>query len=212
VPSKRALLLPALGAFLLVSGCGGGGGSGSHGTQSRPAAASGTRSGPPAVAANAAADPVARSVPVSVRIPSIGVDAPIIQLGLNADDTVQVPPIRAHDPAGWYRSSPTPGQVGPSVILGHVTVGQYGDGVFVHLKQLKRGDHVDVRLKDGVTSVFTVDSTRTVKKASFPTDAVYGDTDRPELRLITCGGSRNAQGGGYSGNVIVYASLTSSSQ
>jgi sortase (surface protein transpeptidase) len=81
----------------------------------------------------------------------------------------------------------------------------YGDGVFVHLARLKHGDHVDVRLKDGVTCVFTVDATRTADKASFPTDAVYGDVDGPELRLITCGGPRDAQGGGYSDNVIVYA-------
>jgi LPXTG-site transpeptidase (sortase) family protein len=205
VHAKRAsLLFPVLAAVLLVSGCGSG--SGSPGTQTEPT------SGPPAAAASAAADPLARSVPVRVRIPSIGVDTPVIQLGLNADDTVQVPPIQAHDSAGWYKSSPTPGQVGPSVILGHVTVGQYGDGVFVDLARLKRGDHIDVRLKDGVTSVFTVDSTRTVAKASFPTDAVYGDADHPELRLITCGGPRTTQGGAYRDNVIVYASLTSASQ
>jgi LPXTG-site transpeptidase (sortase) family protein len=156
--------------------------------------------------------PPARSVPVRLEIPSIGVDTPVMQLGLAADGTVQVPPIAAHAPAGWYRGSPTPGQVGPSVILAHVTVGQYGDGVFVHLAQVRRGDRIVARLQDGASADFTVDSVETVAKAHFPTGAVYGDVDRPELRLITCGGPRDGAGGGYLDNVVVYASLAAASQ
>jgi LPXTG-site transpeptidase (sortase) family protein len=120
---------------------------------------------------------------------------------------VQVPPITAHDRAGWYRHSPTPGQTGPSVILGHVTVGSYGDGVFRHLGGLHRGDRIVARLENGTSAVFAVSSVRTVTKAEFPSDAVYGDVDRPELRLITCGGPRT--GDGYLDNVIVFATLSS---
>ncbi|WP_089103590.1 class F sortase [Streptomyces hyaluromycini] len=147
-----------------------------------------------------------RSVPVRLRIPAIGVDTPLLRLGLAADGTVQVPPITAHDRAGWYRDSPTPGQTGPSVILGHVTVGAYGDGVFRRLAELRRGEQVVARLENGRSAVFTVDEVRTVAKAAFPTQEVYGDVDRPELRLITCGGPRG--GDGYLDNVIVFATLT----
>ncbi|MER7935793.1 MULTISPECIES: class F sortase [unclassified Streptomyces] len=147
-----------------------------------------------------------RSVPVRLRIPAIGVDTPLLRLGLAADGTVQVPPVSAHDRAGWYRHSPTPGQVGPSVILGHVTVGSYGDGVFRRLAELRRGERAVARLENGRSAVFTVDEVRTVAKSAFPTDDVYGDVDRPELRLITCGGPRG--GDGYLDNVIVFASLT----
>jgi LPXTG-site transpeptidase (sortase) family protein len=92
------------------------------------------------------------------------------------------------------------------VILGHVTVGQYGDGVFRKLDQLHAGSHVAVRLQDGATADFTVDSVDTVAKDQFPTQKVYGNVNRPELRLITCGGPRT--GDGYLDNVVVYASLT----
>ncbi|MET7675465.1 class F sortase [Streptomyces seoulensis] len=143
------------------------------------------------------------SVPVRLRIPGIGVDTPVMRLGLAQDGTVQVPPITAHDQAGWYQGSPTPGRTGPSVILGHVTVGAYGDGVFRRLDRLRRGDEITVRLENGTSAEFAVTSVRTVAKAEFPTKAVYGDVGRPELRLITCGGPRT--GDGYRDNVIVFA-------
>ncbi|GAB2579768.1 hypothetical protein GCM10027168_10770 [Streptomyces capparidis] len=132
-----------------------------------------------------------------------------MRLGLAPDGTVQVPPVVEHDLAGWYRHSPTPGQVGPSVILGHVTVGAYGDGVFRHLARLAPGDRVTARLENGTEAEFAVTAVRTVAKADFPTDAVYGDVGRPELRLITCGGHRS--GDGYPDNVIVFAALVSAS-
>ncbi|MFE7897178.1 class F sortase [Streptomyces sp. NPDC057424] len=147
-----------------------------------------------------------RSVPVRLLIPAIGVDTPVIRLGLAADGTVQVPPVTAHDRAGWYRHSPTPGETGPSVLLGHVTVGPYGDGVFRHLARLHRDDRVVARLENGTAAEFAVTAVRTVPKTGFPADDVYGNVDRPELRLITCGGART--GDGYADNVIVFAALS----
>ncbi|MGI5368624.1 class F sortase [Streptomyces sp. A244] len=152
------------------------------------------------------ARPLARSVPVRLLIPSIGVDTPVLRLGLAADGTVQVPPVTAHDRAGWYRHSPTPGERGPSVLLGHVTVGPYGDGVFRHLARLRRGERITARLENGTAVEFAVTAVRTVPKTDFPADDVYGNVDRPELRLITCGGART--GDGYADNVIVFAALS----
>lgn len=159
-----------------------------------------------------AARPPGPSVPVRLRIPAIGVDTPVIPLDLASDGTVQVPPVAAHSPAGWYRRSPVPGRIGPAVILGHVTVGRYGDGVFVHLARLRRGDGIAVRLSGGGWADFTVDAVRTVPKSRFPTSEVYGNVDHPALRLITCGGPRAGRGGGYLDNVVVFASTASAGQ
>ncbi|MGW5640370.1 class F sortase, partial [Streptomyces sp. NPDC003832] len=134
-------------------------------------------------------------------------DTPLIRLGLAPDGTVRVPPVTADDRAGWYEHSPAPGRPGPSVILGHVTVGAYGDGVFRRLGELRPGDRIAVRLENGTTPEFTVTRLRTVAKSRFPTQEVYGNVDRPELRLITCGGPRG--GDGYRDNVIVFAALAS---
>jgi LPXTG-site transpeptidase (sortase) family protein len=154
---------------------------------------------------------MARSEPSRLRIPSIGVDTSVMPLGLTSDGEVEVPPIAAHAPAGWYDGSPTPGQTGPAVLLGHVTVGAYGDGVFLRLDRVRKGDRVTVTRKDGSTAVFAVDSVETVAKSAFPTQRVYGNVDHPALRLITCGGTRISGGGGYPDNVIVYASLVAGS-
>ncbi|WP_078962554.1 class F sortase [Streptomyces sp. SCSIO 75703] len=192
--SGRALAALALAA--LLAGCAGSGAPAPH---ARTAA-------PPVTAAGPPARPLARSVPVGLSIPAIGVDTPVTRLGLNPDGTVEVPPLTARDPAGWYRHSPTPGQTGPSVLLGHVTVGRHGDGVFRRLDRLRPGDRVLARLENGTTAPFAVTEVRTVRRSRFPTDDVYGDVDRPELRLVTCGGPRS--GDGYRDNVIVFAVLT----
>ncbi|WP_329171747.1 class F sortase [Streptomyces sp. NBC_01477] len=154
---------------------------------------------------------MAKSSPERLRIPSIGVDTPVIALGLAADGSVRVPPIEAHAPAGWYDGSPTPGQTGPAVLLGHVTVGRYGDGVFRHLDRMRPGDRVSVVRADGSVAAFAVDTVQTVAKSRFPTEAVYGNVDHPALRLITCGGTKVSGDGGYPDNVIVYASLVGGS-
>lgn len=207
--SRHALAATAL-ATLLV-GCGG------PGATTGAASDVGRAGAPSASAPSSAAPPsagsvptVGRSTPVGLRIPAIGVDTPVMKLGLAADGTVEVPPITAHDEAGWYEHSPTPGRTGPSVILGHVTVGAYGDGVFRHLKDLHRGERIVARLENGTAAEFSVTDVRTVAKDHFPADEVYGDVDRPELRLITCGGART--GDGYRDNVIVFARLSSTSR
>jgi len=207
--SRRAFVTASAAA--LLTGCGSG-----HGTapvtNSAAKQGSSEQGSPTPASPSAAAKPVhalAPSVPVTLRVPAIGVDTPVMRLGLASDGTVQVPPITAHDRAGWYRYSPTPGATGPSVILGHVTVGAYGDGVFRHLARLRTGNRIDVVLENGTTAVFVVTDVRTVAKADFPSDEVYGNVDRPELRLITCGGTRT--GTGYLDNVIVFAALTAAS-
>ncbi|MDH6700488.1 class F sortase [Streptomyces griseoviridis] len=203
--SRRAFLGAA--AVSLVAGCGPGDGTGvrTEGPGSANATGKGAGAGSLGAPSTPAESPRAlpRSVPVRLLIPAIHVDTPLLRLGLAADGTVQVPPVTAHDRAGWYRHSPTPGQTGPSVILGHVTVGSYGDGVFRHLSELRKGDLIEARLEKGGPARFAVTAVRTVAKSAFPSDEVYGDVDRPELRLITCGGARS--GDGYADNVIVFA-------
>ncbi|MGW7205202.1 class F sortase [Streptomyces sp. NPDC054837] len=198
--SRRAFTAGAL--TTLLAGCGGPGAtSGKTTTEGRPSRTP---------SSTKAATPQGRSVPVRLRIPEIGVDTPVMRLGLAPDGTMQVPPVTAHDQAGWYEHSPTPGQTGPSVLLGHVTVGSYGDGVFRRLGELRRGDRVEARLENGGTAAFAVTEVRTVDKADFPAGAVYGNVDRPELRLITCGGPRT--GAGYRDNVIVFAASISAGE
>jgi sortase (surface protein transpeptidase) len=148
-----------------------------------------------------------RSVPVTLQIPSIGLSVSMgTSLGLNADGTVQVPVTTTRP--GWFRLGPTPGQVGSSVILGHVD-NYLGPGVFFQLRTLASGDRIDVGLADGATAQFTVDSVAMYSKQQFPAQRVYGSDGSSELQLVTCGGVFDHQTGSYLSNIVVYSSLTS---
>jgi len=151
-----------------------------------------------------------RSLPVSVHIPAIGVDSSLLRLGVNSDGTIQVPSIRTSSGvAAWYKYSATPGQIGSSVIEGHVDSLQ-GHAVFFRLGALHPGDAIDVTLADGITAIFRVTGVREYAKSSFPAKAIYGATDFAALRLITCGGAFDYATGHYLSSTVVFASLTSS--
>ncbi|WP_191304677.1 class F sortase [Lentzea cavernae] len=165
---------------------------------------------PPASSSSTAQSPATQgmspSEPAEIRIPKIDAVSSLVPLGLNADETVEVPPVDQPLQAGWYRHARTPGEAGPAVVLGHVD-GNKKPGIFFRLKELVPGDDVVVSRKDGTTAKFRVHKKEQVAKDSFPTEAVSGDTDVPELRLITCGGSYDHAARSYRDNVIVYATL-----
>jgi LPXTG-site transpeptidase (sortase) family protein len=163
---------------------------------------------PPKLGHDPRAAAMARSVPVSIRIPDISVSAPVMKVGKNANDTVQVPPLENHNLTGWYEYGPTPGQKGDAVILGHVD-SLTGLSVFYYLKDLHAGDKVYVTLADGKVATFEVDGLQKVSKDAFPTASVYGKSNTPSLRLITCGGTFDQATGHYLYNIIVYAHLVS---
>ncbi len=172
-----------------------------------PAAAAPTPTAParttPVGAPAAGARTLAASPPTRLLIPAISVDAPVTDLGLNADGTVQVPSADHADQVGWYRNGPTPGEAGPAVLIGHLDT-RNGPAVFRRLPELHPGDLIRIRRSDGGSVDFKVRSLLQAAKDHFPTDAVYGDTPGPALRLITCGG-RIGSDGHWTDNIIVLA-------
>lgn len=151
-----------------------------------------------------------RSAPVSVDIPAIGVDSKLLHLGVSSDGMIQVPSLYTEaSEAAWYKYSATPGQIGASVIEGHVD-SYRGPAVFFRLGALRPGDRVDVTLADGITAVFRVSSVRQYLKSRFPAKTIYRATGYAALRLITCGGSFDYATGHYLSSTVVFASFTSS--
>lgn len=150
---------------------------------------------------------LARSAPTSIEIPRIGVDATIMSLGTNPDGTVQVPPLDKADQAGWYEPGASPGETGNAVIVGHVDSAALGPAVFFDLGALTPGDTITVRRADGVPATFTVDSVKSYPKTAFPTELVYGPSDRPSLRVVTCGGQFDTAAKSYPDNIVVFATL-----
>src|SRR4051812_20068247 len=146
--------------------------------------------------------PVQMPEPVRILVPAIGLSAPIIPVGLNADRTLQVPV--SFSETGWFTRGPEPGEPGPAIIVGHVDSID-GPGVFFHLRALKDGDVIKVALKNGWTVRYLVSSHVAAPKNDFPTKLVYGRTDKPTLRLITCDGQFDTATGHYVDNYIVFA-------
>ncbi|MGW3987837.1 class F sortase [Streptomyces sp. NPDC004830] len=177
----------------------------------RPAAARSARARPPAAAARTPRPrPALRPLPYSratrLLIPYLQTDAPVMSLGLDREHRLTAPP--GDDPklVGWYEQGAAPGGQGTAVAVGHLDTDS-GPAVFAGLPELRKGRIVKVRRADGRTAVYTVDRVRSYEKAHFPSQEVYGARGRPELRLITCGGSYDRRKG-YSGNVVVFAHLT----
>ena len=153
--------------------------------------------------------PLRRSPPVSVDIPAIGVHSKLLHLGTNPDGTIRVPSINTRaDEAAWYKYSATPGQMGVSVIEGHVD-SYLGAAVFFRLGALRPGDSIDVTLANGVTAVFRVTGVRQYAKSRYPANIIYGAAGFPALRLITCGGTFDYATRSYLSSTVVFASLTS---
>lgn len=142
------------------------------------------------------------AIPVRIEIPSLGVRAPIIRLGLNPDRSLEVP--KDFGDTGWWSGGSRPGEAGPAVIVGHVD-SHTGPAVFYRLSELRKGDTVVVVRRDGSRARFTVQGSERFPKDEFPTARVYGRTDGPTLRLITCGGDFDSSTGHYVDNTIVYA-------
>ncbi|MEO6827402.1 MAG: class F sortase [Microbacteriaceae bacterium] len=227
--NRRGRLIAAAAAVLLVVGGGAAIGTGIWGNQpppqpprsaaapqtpaasAQPAIPAPTASTPPSPIAAPIVGPILPpSAPTHIDVPAIGVSSGLMDLGLNADGTVQVPPLDKSAPAGWYQNSPTPGQLGPSIILGHVDSVAEGPSVFFRLGDIRAGDQVSVTRTDNTVAVFAVEKVERYPKDNFPQLAVYGNTDHAALRLITCGGVFNSDTGHYVDNIVVYASLVSS--
>ena len=148
----------------------------------------------------------ARSRPIRIRIPSIGVSAPVSVLGLNRDGSVAVP-TDFYIP-GWYKFGPAPGQKGSAVILGHVD-SYKGPAVFYRIRDLKIGNQVIVTLANHTTVRFAVIGVHEYSKSNFPERLVFGPRNYSALQLVTCGGVFNAATGHYESNIVAFTSLVS---
>ncbi|MEU1197797.1 class F sortase [Streptomyces sp. NPDC005813] len=150
--------------------------------------------------------PLPRSRATAIDIPYFRLAAPAVAVRLDRERRLTVPPVDDPKVVGWYEGGATPGERGTAVVVGHRDT-RTGPAVFAALGQLPVGRLIEARRADGRVAVYTVDAVKTYEKARFPNKEVYGDRQRPELRLITCGGVYDRRKG-YAGNIVVFAHLT----
>ncbi|MFI1018514.1 class F sortase [Streptomyces sp. NPDC020965] len=143
-----------------------------------------------------------------VRIPSLGVNAPVMNVDLDPAGWIEAPPAQDPNVAGWYQNGVAPGQRGTAIIVGHVD-NRSGPAVFYRLGTVRKGQRVEVPRLDGKTAVFEVYGVEVYAKENIPAAQVYGDTGHAELRVITCGGGYS-KAHGYDANVVVFARMVAS--
>ncbi|WP_200944535.1 class F sortase [Geodermatophilus sp. Leaf369] len=188
-----------LGAALVLTGCAG---------AAEPAAAPSTPAtttpapAPAPPPPTSSLDPAQVPEPTALSIPALGVTRDLIDLGLAADGTAEVP--ADFDDAGWFTPGGRPGARGPTVLMGHVD-STAGPAVFYELRDLQPGDAVELTVADGTVAVYAVTGTEQVAKDTFPTEAVFGATAQDVVRLITCTGDFDGGARSYTDNLVVTA-------
>ena len=143
---------------------------------------------------------------MAVSIEALGVDAPVVPVGLDAGGGVAVPDDIGV--VGWYESSALIGaQRGSSVLVGHRDEADVGLGALGAIESLAPGDEVAVTAEGGRNVRYVVEEVTYVEKASFSAivEEVFDLEGPPRLILITCGGAFDDAAGSYLSNVIVTA-------
>src|SRR5690606_33917484 len=122
-----------------------------------------------------------------LAIPSIDVDAPVIEVGLDADGAMEVPD--RPDVVGWYAFTAPPGTGGNAAFAAHVNwhTGEYA--AFSALSDVTTGDEVVLTLEGGATLRYRVTERLTVDALTTDADEVIGDLGVEAITLITCHGT-----------------------
>ncbi|MEU9157550.1 class F sortase [Streptomyces sp. NPDC048417] len=203
--TRRSGRLPVWGVALLLLAVAllGGHGKASDASGNTPAESADAA---PSGGVRRAGEALPRSEPTRLLIPKIAVDAPFTTLTLASSGQLQPPPAADTNLVGWYAEGPAPGEAGTAIIAGHVDT-KTSAAVFVRLDELEPGDRFTVLRDDGTQADFVVDSADTFAKDDFPSERVYADTSRPEVRLITCAGDYDHDVKDYTENLVVFGHL-----
>ncbi len=155
----------------------------------------------PAPAAPAVA-PAPSPSGLTLRIPALGIDAPVVTLGFTGDGQLDVPDDGSS--VGWYDISPRPGEPGNALLGAHFD----WDGslaVFASLSQLSTGDLVYVADGSAEELVYEVSDARSVGWDHPVSDVLATGDGGSSLTLFTCGGSFDSDRSEYDERLIVRA-------
>lgn len=143
--------------------------------------------------------------PIRLRIPALGTDAEVQEVGVNAKGNMATP--SNFTDVGWYKYGTPPGFTGSAVVAGHVDNGLSLPGVFKNLSTIKIGDDIYVEKKDGTEVRFRVADIQTYPYTDVPREFLFSRSDLPRLNLITCDGAWVRDAKTYDQRLVVYTEL-----
>ena len=122
-----------------------------------------------------ASEPASTAPTNRLQIPVLGVNAPIINIGLTKDGSV-------------YTGGPQPGQNGTAIIDGH-SGSPVQHGVLEHINRLKAGDEISIVEISGKKTKFTVTSSQAYPAVSSTAKILFDRTAGPTMNMISCYGN-----------------------
>lgn len=143
--------------------------------------------------------------PSRIKVPSIGVDASVVQVGKKLDGSMDTP--KNFGDVAWYSLGSLPGQAGNAVFAGHVNNALTSAGVFEHLSEVKIGDYVSVLSKDGTALVYIVTQINEYPASEAPAKEIFATVGPSQLVLITCDGDWVADAHSFDKRLVVVARL-----
>ena len=184
---KIAILVTLLLLFFLLVAC-------LQSLQRRPEPVAEIQTQPPATI----------DTPIKLKIPKIGVDATIEQVGLTVENNMDVP--KQLENVGWLNSGPHPGEVGSAVISGHLD-GKNGEkAVFFDLEKLAPKDTFSIADNKGTIINFEAKETRYYDFDQIAPE-VFTSTSGKHLNLITCASSWNKAKKSYEKRFVVFGDI-----
>jgi LPXTG-site transpeptidase (sortase) family protein len=176
---------------------------------SAPASAAASQPAPASGSAQASGTAAARpAAPRELLIPSIHVDAPVEQVGLAADGSMEAP--RQWSDVAWFAPGYRPGEPGGAVIAGHLD-STTDRAVFWDLNRLKPGDSVLVKGEDGSQLSYQVAGSEIYPFNQAPLQKIFGPAATSMLNLVTCNGTFDRGSRNYDKRLVVYTRQVSKS-
>ena len=144
--------------------------------------------------------------PISLSIPDLGVESPVVTTSMDASRSIVVPEDVME--TGWYDGSRRLGaSYGSTVIVGHRDSATQGSGALFGIEEIPLGSTITVTAQDGTTHEFIVDSVELIDKSLLPAEAprIFSLTGEYRLVLITCGGAFDEGARSYLSNIVITA-------
>jgi sortase (surface protein transpeptidase) len=145
--------------------------------------------------------------PLRLVIPTIGVNAFVEQLGIQANGDLATPTQSPWDDVGWYKLGPHPGERGSAVIDGHLDRPGGSWAVFWRLSDMRVGDEVLVVNGAGKTLHFRVTRMAFYAPQAAPIQDIFGNSGGIYLNLLTCAGDWIPSEKQTTLRLVVYTSL-----
>jgi len=144
-------------------------------------------------------------LPIAISIPAIEVEAEVEQVGINENGNMSVP--SSYQTVGWFEPGFKPGSFGNAVLAGHVDNSLGLDGVFKKLDLVLVGDTIELEDESGVSQTYVVTEIESIDYRTDNIEYIFGLSDVPQIRLITCSGDWLSEYKTYDQRLIVTAVL-----